>query len=170
MGTLIEGRGSTVQENLRERFISYAAPCLKPKFIPAPRRLRGAKRLGIAYERALAKALPAATHGQWFEYREGSAPGWCQTDLLLESERRVVVVEVKLTDVAAARKQLDSLYLPVLRAAFPEKSIHAIVALRHVTNVPEETPIFDRFSEALWAARDSGPAPIFHWLGKGPIG
>ncbi len=152
------------------RAIFYAAPCLRPKFIPVPKRLRGTKRLGVAYEKALAKALPAATHGQWFEYRDESGPGWCQTDLLLESERRVVVVEAKLTDLAAARLQLESLYLPVLRVAFPGKTVHSIVALRHVTNVPEDTQIWDRFSEALWAARDSGPAPIFHWLGKGPIG
>lgn len=150
--------------------IIYAAPCLRPKFIPAPKRLRGTKRLGIAYENALAKAIPSATHGQWFEYRDETGPGWCQTDLLLESAKRVVVVEVKLTDLQAARLQLESLYLPVLRAAFPEKSIHSIVALRHVTNVPEDVVIFDKFSEALWAARDGGPAPIFHWLGKGPIG
>ena len=150
--------------------IIYAAPCLRPKFIPIPKRLRGAKRLGIAYEKALAKAIPAATHGQWFEYRGIDGPGWCQTDLLLESERRVVVVEIKLTDLLAARLQLNSLYLPVLRAAFPEKSIHAIIALRHVTNVPEDVQIHDKFSEALWAARDSSPAPVFHWLGKGPIG
>jgi len=133
--------------------------------------LRGAKRLGIAYERALAKALPAATHGQWFEYQNGSGkPEWCQTDLLLESERRVVVIEAKLTNLEAAQKQLTNLYLPVLRTAFPEKSVHSIIALRHVTHVPESVPIYDRFSEALWAAREDGPAPIFHWLGKGPIG
>lgn len=150
--------------------IIYAAPCLRPKFIPVPKRLRGAKRCGVVYEKALAKAIPAATHGQWFEYRTEDGPGWCQTDLLLESANRVVVVEVKLTDLVAARAQLKTLYLPVLHAAFPEKSIHAIIALRHVTNVPEGVEIYDRFSEALWAARDGGPAPIFHWLGKGPIG
>lgn len=150
--------------------ITYAAPCLKPKFIPAPRRLRGTKRLGIAYERALAKAIPAATHGQWFEYRHADEPSWCQIDLLLESARRVVVIEAKLTDLAAARQQLDELYLPVLRVAFPEKSVRGVIALRHVTNVPEGVEIWDKFSEALWAARETGSAPIFHWLGKGPIG
>lgn len=150
--------------------IMYAAPCLRPKFIPTPKRLRGTKRLGIAYEKALAKALPSATHGQWFEYRSESGPSWCQTDLLLESARRVVVVEAKLTDLSGARQQLDELYLPVLRVAYPTKSIHAIIALRHVTNVPEDVEIWDKFSEALWAAREIGPAPVFHWLGKGPIG
>lgn len=150
--------------------ISFAAPCLKPPFIPSPKRLKGAKGLGVAFERRLAKEIPRATHGQWFNYLKDDEPHWCQTDILLEGAKTVCVIEVKLTNFQEARLQLQDLYCPVLRAAYPAKEVFSLVALRHVGNVPSEVPIFDQLSCAIEAARSQHKLVVFHWLGKGPVG
>lgn len=152
------------------RKVSFAEPCLRPKTIPVPKRLRGAKRAGIAFENALAKALPNGTHGQWFRYCDETGPGYCQTDILLVGTKNVVIVECKLSNLGEAQEQLTKLYIPVARVAYPNRQIRAVIALRHVTQVPESVQIHDKFSEAIWATREDKEFPIFHWLGKGPIG
>lgn len=150
-----------------KRDVFWAEPCAKPPFIPTTRRRQGAKRAGIAFETALAKALPDAIHGQWFKYADSHGVGWCQTDLLIFSPKVVTVVEVKLTDFESAKLQLEDLYVPVVAKAYPELEVRTVIALRHVTNVPREEEIFDSFTQVLMA---EGPSPVFHWLGKGPIG
>lgn len=150
------------------RKITYAAPCARPDFIPKGRP-RGTKAQGLAYERALARALPKASHGQWFHYVDQLGPGWCQTDLLLESKNKIVIIEAKLTNYDEALVKLMDLYIPVVRVAYPEKDVHAVIALRHVTNVPRDREIFDRLDAALVESADAVTPPVFHWLGKGPV-
>lgn len=163
------------------RNISYAAPCLRPSFIPKPKRLRGSRGAGLAYERALAKAVKSLNvaeilHGQWFHYKDQFGPGWCQPDIVFLSAKFAVVIEVKLTNVQEARKQLQELYLPVLSVAYPEKEVVGVIALRHVSSVEKEVEIFDCIFDAIEESRQikskMPPAKdfgIFHWLGNGPI-
>lgn len=150
--------------------VTYSAPCLRPSFIPASRP-RGAKALGLRYERAFAKAVPSATHGQWFQYTDDSGPGWCQPDFLLESRKRVVIIEVKLTDYLGALAQIENLYRPVLRAAYPEKKVLGLVVLRHLSATPKGVKVWSSLREALSASEDapSGAAPLLHWLGTGVL-
>jgi hypothetical protein len=76
------------------------------------------------------------------------------------------VIEVKLTDWLGACAQIQNLYFPVLRAAYPEKQISGLVVLRHLSRVPNSTPVHDSLASAL--AQVQG-LPLVHWLGRGPI-
>lgn len=144
--------------------ITYAAPCLRPAWIRASRP-RGTKALGLRYERAFAKARPEAVHGQWFHYLIDSAPHWCQTDFLFMGKKKIVVAELKLTDYDGARKQLDDLYVLVLRRAYPEHQIIPLIVLRNVGNVPDGVEICDSLKAAVQA-----PRAVLHWLGREPVG
>jgi hypothetical protein len=144
--------------------VTFAAPCLRPPWIKV-NRPRGAKAVGLRYERALAKRIPLALHGQWFQYRTPDGPAWCQTDLLLLGRKQAVVIEVKLSDYLGARVQLQNLYLPVLRAAYPHLDPFGIIVLRSLEQVPAETFIFESLAPAL----RSEEIPLIHWLGSGAI-
>lgn len=128
-------------------------------------RPRGAKAAGLRYERALAKAIPLALHGQWFQYRTPDGPAWCQTDLLLLGKKRAVVIEVKLSDYLGARVQLQNLYLPVLRAAYPHLEPFGVIVLRSLEQVPADMEVFESLAPAL----RSQDTPLIHWLGQGAI-
>jgi hypothetical protein len=145
--------------------ITYAAPCVKPVFIPSPKRLRGAKRAGIKFELDLAKALPKAQHGQWWHFLDDGVPFWCQTDLVLLGAKRILVIECKLTNYAEGREQLLRKYLPVLRAAYPEREVLGVVALRHLSALPVDIPLFQSLRDVIAAPQRLGIVPAFHWLG-----
>ena len=87
--------------------LHYAAMCLRPANLPKARP-KGAKAAGLRYEKALAAAIPRAEHGQWFEFTDLNGPGHCQMDLLIVGNKRVVILECKLTDVQTGRAQLAS--------------------------------------------------------------
>jgi len=82
------------------RRFAYGLP-ISPKGRP-----KGAKAAGLRYEKALAAAIPRAEHGQWFEFTDLNGPGHCQMDLLIVGNKRVVILECKLTDVQTGRAQL----------------------------------------------------------------
>ena len=145
--------------------VSFAAPCLPPPWLKK-NRARGQKAAGLRFERAVAKAVPGATHGQWFQYLAEDGPGWCQPDLLLVGKKTVVVIEVKLTNYVEAKEQLMELYLPILSAAYPSHSIHSVIILRHVSSLAQGVKIYEKISEALEAREKY---PVVHWLGVGPV-
>ena len=148
--------------------ISYAAPALRPAWL-RPSRPRGSRAAGLAYERALARALPRAVHGQWFQYIEDGEPKWCQTDFHIVGAKNVVIFEAKLANYAEAHDKLTSLYLPVGRLAWPERRVGGVIVLKSVSNVPEGVAIFENLRDAVDNLRpDEGPV-VVHWLGKGPI-
>jgi hypothetical protein len=90
----------------------------RPTFAAVRRKLVGAKRDGIRYENALAKALPDALHGQWFEYVDGSGEHrWCQTDFLIIGDSRVLIIECKLSWTLEGHRQINELYCPVVSRA-----------------------------------------------------
>jgi hypothetical protein len=144
--------------------VTYAAPCLQPAWVRRSRPT-GAKAAGLRFERALARALPRAVHGQWFHYLGQDGPAWCQTDLLLIGAKTVVVIEAKLGDYAGAQMQLGGLYLPVLAAAYPTKAIKGLIVLKHLSQVPEGTIVYETIAAAL-AGDVEGPV---HWPSKGPV-
>ena len=144
--------------------VTFAAPCLRPPWIKA-NRPRGAKAAGLRYERALAKAVPLALHGQWFQYRTSDGPAWCQTDLLLLGKKRAIVIEVKLSDYLGARVQVQNLYLPVLRAAYPHLEPFGVIVLRSLEQVPADIEVFESLAPAL----RSSDVPLVHWLGHGAV-
>lgn len=92
------------------------------------RNLKGAKgtrRKGLQYEAAALDHLEALFDdrfipGPWFEYMDDKVR-WCQPDGLLVFPERglIVIIEVKYQHTIRAWFQLNELYLPVVRAAFP---------------------------------------------------
>lgn len=145
--------------------LRWAKPCARPKCIPRSRP-RGVRALGKRYEAAVAKQLTGkGVAGQWFEFEDDNGHGYCQIDFLLEEEK--AVLEVKLTEVEAARQELTDLYLPVLRHIYGP-NVRGIVVARHLTRETDLDRVCDSLPLALIVARTRG-IPTLHWIGKGPL-
>jgi len=144
--------------------LKSAVPIDRPKCIPRSRP-RGVRSLGLRFERQLAAALPEANHGQWFEYEDDNGKGYCQTDLIISFEDHLAVLECKLSNVESAYRQLNELYLPVVRRAYGRR-VAGIVVTRHVTQVKRKNDICESLKLALRFSRTS--IPVFHYIG-GPI-
>lgn len=145
--------------------LQMARACQKPRCIPIGRP-RGAKAQGVRYERALAKALPEARSGQWFEFEDVRGRGICQVDLILPLGLGLMgVIEVKYTWNPDAALELAQLYLPVVEMAYGAKAI-PLVACRNLIPGCKATICSDLYSAFEAATR--GPA-VLHWLGVGPL-
>ena len=142
-----------------------AQRCERPEGMPVAR-LKGTKALGLGFEKAVAKALPGALHGPWYEFVDRDGHGFCQPDLVLVLAKLVLVIECKLSDTPAARAQLGELYLPVCALAH-HRPAKGLVIVKHLK--PESTKVFGRLSEALQAL-DEQNAPCLHWIGRGALG
>jgi hypothetical protein len=125
------------------------------------RRRKGPKAAGQRYERALARALPTADPGLWWEFCDANGPGWCQTDLLWHHEGQVAVLEVKLTDWGEAKDELLGLYVPVLGLALG-RPVRPIVVAKTLTRASAATTVYPSLRKAL-ASTES--VPIVQWLG-----
>lgn len=148
--------------------LEYAAVlAARPKTIPRPRRGKGAKGLGLSYERVLATALKphGFSHGLWFEFVDANGHGYCSPDFVKVERHRVVVIEAKLTDGLAGRHQLEQLYRPVLEKTYG-LPVQPILALRHMTNEAKGGQPYTSLAEVL--ASPVGLS-VFHWLGRGPL-
>ena len=146
--------------------VVWARECDWPKCIPRTRRARGTKARGLAYERALAKKLGIALHGQWFSFFADGEYGYCQPDFLLIEDRAITVIECKLTNVEQATEQLLDLYFPVLRAAYA-RPVRGIIAVRSVHRAPACAHIANNLRDALDVSEKR--VPVLHWIGSGPL-
>lgn len=139
----------------------------RPKCIPTSRP-RGAKAEGLRYERALAKRLPLAAHGVWFEFADSNGPGYCQPDFLLTLPNgALAILECKYTWVAEAHAQLAGLYAPVVREARGADVVGVVVCKRLVEGMKGTVVTAD-----LWHACQlafAGLRPVLHWLGKSTV-
>lgn len=142
----------------------WAKPCPWPSCIPRRARLRGARAAGIRYEKAVAKAIPGAKRGPWFEFFDANGHGYCQPDIVVDGHGRVLVVECKLTDIELAQAQLDYLYLPVLREVY-RRPVVGLIVVRHLTKVSDRASIHTSLPAALRA----GDSRLVHWLGGTPL-
>jgi hypothetical protein len=144
--------------------ISAAKLTTKPACIPTSR-ARGVKALGVRYEREVAKALPVAEAGAWWEFRDRNGPGYCQTDLLVLGERFVLVLEAKYTYTVDAWRQLLGLYQPVVELALGLPVIPVQVC-RVLT--PNARNVTTGLAEAIELAKAEGWATL-HWVGGKPL-
>lgn len=131
-------------------------------------RPRGAKALGVTYEKALAKALPDALRGVWWEFEDANGGGWCQTDLLLEGRETTLVLEAKLSWVMQGHSQLELLYKPVLELALGKPVLGVVVCKTLRSGMPASVSITSDLPSALALAR-SARRPVLHWIGNGPL-
>lgn len=143
--------------------LKWARLSPKPKFAVKGARLpRGVKGEGVRFERKVAKALPLAQHGVWFEFEDSRGLGHCQPDLLLIQSDRVIVIECKLTWTPVAQTQLSDLYLPVVEFVFGLP----VVLVTICRNLTPTTPR-DALCDDLRAALSSSHSfPVIHWLGS----
>lgn len=129
---------------------------------------RGAKAAGLRYERALAKALPSARHGQWFEFRDWNGHGWCQPDLLLPvGDQDLVVLEAKYTWTEEGFAQLNGLYLPIVRHC-TSKVVSGVLVCKVL--VPGHRGVVtSSLWDAIGLARTGTPMVTLHWPGFGSL-
>lgn len=94
-----------------------------------------AHKRGLAYEQSVFELLEA-TFGNafmpnpWLWFRDNRGYRRCQPDGLLFFPGRVVIVEVKLSHVAAAYWQLRRLYAPVIEHLCPQRKIELLEITR----------------------------------------
>lgn len=164
------------------RNVIWARPCERPSGIPRVSRARGSRAKGLAYERALARALRRTTwmtaqHGQWFVYGENDdtlmddtaltyTRHYCQPDFVCVSPSTIHVLECKLTNVEEATEQLLDLYFPVLSRAY-NRPVRGIIVVRSVHRVPICATIVPSLHQALVECEKR--VPVWHWIGKGPL-
>ena len=146
----------------------YAARCLRPAHIPKSRP-KGSKAAGLRYEKALSAAIPLAEHGQWFEFKDLNGPGHCQMDLIIEGQKRIVVIECKLTDVDQGMRQLHELYFPIVEKVWPDKKPLGIVAARHLSKCPDTKLVETSLKGAILRAETQKIIPVLHWMERMPI-
>lgn len=144
--------------------LSWARQSERPKAMPIGRP-RGAKAAGVRFERLVAKAMPQAKHGLWWEFVDASGRHWCQTDLVLEGRDSVLVVECKYTWTRDAQRQLEGLYLPVV-SWVRGKPAYGVQLCKVLT--PEATGVCPTLEDALALAR-SGAAATWHWIPGTPL-
>lgn len=132
----------------------WARLCESP--FSGTKRPRGTKGQGLRYEHLVAKAIPIATHGQWFEFCDANGPGFCSTDLLLNLGHSIAILECKLTDWPEAKEQVDELYRPIVKMVFNRPALGVVVAkgLSHKTNTQLVVPTL---AQALFIALRQTP-------------
>lgn len=123
---------------------------------------RGAKAHGVRYENSLAKALRGARHGQWFQFMDSNGLGYCQTDLLLEFEKCVVVLEAKYTWTPEGHFQVERLYAPVVSKAMGKPTFGLVICRALLDDMPGVMVLAHLSDALLWAQRKR---VALHWLG-----
>ena len=145
----------------------------RPSCIPANRPRAKAKKAGLAYEAAVAKAIPSAIRGQWFEFTDATGHhGYCQTDLLIPggvAHERPVVIECKATWTLDGHKQLELLYSPVIEAVCGIIPLGILVTRRVTAETAALAPVIVySLREALTQASMSRRVVLL-WLGKSAL-
>lgn len=146
-----------------------ASACSAPPGLGATR-ARGAKAQGLRYERLLARALPLATHGQWYQFRDRAGWGWCQPDLVLDrGPLGLLVLEAKYSWVAEGHSQIELLYKPVLEMAHGRACAGLVVCRRLVAGMPRDLVVVGSLDEAVLNVT-AGRRVVWHWLGTSAPG
>ncbi len=117
---------------------------------------------GLRFERAVAGKL-GGEHNPWFRYLDGRGWHYCSPDLLLDTGDFVLLVEVKLSDVAVAWSKLLGLYAPIVELVLA-KPVVPVVVVKNLT--PASKLVVTTLAEAVSQWKQQ---PTLHWLGRGPF-
>lgn len=133
-----------------------------------PGRARGAKAMGLRFERQVAAAIPGAIHGQWFKFEDTNGVGFAQPDLLLGlGHRTVAILECKYSWVAEGHTQMELLYAPIVWAALrPDRLVFVQICRNLRPGASAGIQVCGTLEEALRAAA-RGRA-VWHWPAKAP--
>lgn len=148
--------------------LKFANTCGVPQHANGVHRPRGAKAHGVRYENLLAKGVPLARHGQWFQFIDRDGHGTCQTDLLLEFPELVVVLEAKYTWTIMGHVQVERLYKPVVEKAFGKPCVGLVVckALRDECEMGGAMVVHRLMDALAWCQKKR---TVMHWLGEAPF-
>lgn len=145
--------------------VDWARPCEKPASIPKSRP-RGSKADGLRYEKLVAKAIPEARHGTWFEFHDVNGYGYCQPDLIIVGLRNVLVIECKLSNYFEGFNQIERLYKPVLREAYGLPVAGAVVLKSLRSDVPGRLVCSTMQGAFELLRSNQACVPLVHWLGR----
>lgn len=138
----------------------------KAKASPWPKaKLSGTALQGKRFENRIARALPAAEHGPWFEFCDSNGKGFCSPDLVLRLPKAVLLLEVKLTWTFEAVAQLFGLYRPIL-AKVEDQPIFCGVILQGIGRERPPLPFVSSLREMFFAP--PGPLPPVLLVPPGP--
>lgn len=118
----------------------HARFCEKPGFVTERRVGKGARADGIRYENKvqdyLVKRLPSYMPSPWISFVIGNKIRFCQPDGLNFMLRRGVIqiIEVKLRHTDRSYWQTEHLYRPLLKAMFPDWTIHTTEVVKWYDN------------------------------------
>ena len=103
------------------------------------------------------------------EFHDANGFGHCQTDLMLEGERAVLVMEAKLSWVTEGHSQLELLYRPVVEAAMGKPMLGIVVTKHLRPEMPRGLRVVSTLAQAVDIAK-TGRSVVLHWLGSGLLG
>jgi hypothetical protein len=146
--------------------LRWASACARPPGIPLPRRLRGAKRAGLAFQRKFSAALPGGLAEPWFQFEDANGKGYCSPDHIIGWQGQVLVLECKLGNVEEAERQIKYLYGPVLERVY-SRPVRGVAVVRHLRPGLPAARIHGALRDAL--AAPAWPLPVLHWLGQGAV-
>lgn len=145
------------------------------EMIPPPGNRRGgtndfapSSAAGLRYERHFGMYLGAKnipySHGQWLKFSDLKGTNYAQPDYISELEDRVYIWENKLTQKAEGELKLEKLYVPLVRALFPDKAVFPVMVFRNILWQPDR--LFDSIDAVLLLRkRDSEKISHLHWIG-----
>ncbi len=139
----------------------------RPACIPQGRP-RGAKALGIRYEKALGTVIGSrADRGVWFEFEDVHGRGYCQVDFLLDGAGVMpVVLECKHTWTEDGHVELEKLYLPVVSMALG-RAVTGLVVTKILVPGCRGVVVCSALHEALRAVGGWNSRVVWHWIGIG---
>ena len=146
----------------RIKGLLWARTCDRPKGLPWVQS-RGAKAAGLRYEQKLAKGIWKAAHGQWWQFSDSGGLGHCQTDVLVQLDGRVLVLEAKYTWTEEGHRQCEDLYLPVVSCALGLPVIGVQVCKILTPDTPRGTVARTLDEASVMASH--GRRTCLHWLG-----
>lgn len=142
--------------------LTYAARAVCP--FPDHSRARGAKALGLRYERAIGWELPDdAEHNPWFSFHDANGRGHCSPDYMFLAQGTMVLIECKYTWVPEAHTQLSQLYAPVVERALGYPTIGIVVCRNLIPAMPKHLQVCSSLAQALAIAKGGGKA-VWHNL------
>lgn len=143
--------------------LHWAKRGLRPNAIPLHSVMGTVERAGIQYENALAKAIPIADHGVWWNFHDHRGLGWCQTDLVIRGLHSDLVLEAKYSYTEKAWVQLEALYLPVVSMALGRKTLGIQVCKRFLSGMGSGIAVANDLITAI-AYANEGRRTVLHWI------
>ena len=116
-----------------------------PKLFSKRPKIKGSRGKGLTYETHVGRTIRdwitrgeiigTLYEGQWFYFEDNNGYGYCQTDILLETNSFIFILECKLTYTSWAWQQLRRLYKPVVEKVFNKPSI-TIQVCKNIHYIP----------------------------------